>query len=98
MEELLGLLATHRFEAGDMFSAMLYAMVLRQLDPTSSRRFYWLNTSFQNKLNELTGMHKSGYLYQGIDSLLALVKAELGKHGSENPDSTFTENQGSEAT
>jgi hypothetical protein len=88
LKELLGLIATDYFRKKDMVNAAIYAMALRQLSPEG----YSSPTGptdpggphdvhLHSELNRLLGMTPPSYVFQTCDSLLRLVKDELGRHG-----------------
>jgi hypothetical protein len=81
LTELLWLVATHSDYTEDMVSAVVYAMALRQLQPSE----HGLGThpsTLHNKLNDLFGFEagKPGnYTFKACDLLLQMVKDELAR-------------------
>jgi hypothetical protein len=87
LRELMSNITTHYYDNGngDMDSAVIYAMALRQLLPEGHvpGQFNPHNSFLHTKLNELFGFEpgKPGnYLYQACDLLLKMVKDELARH------------------
>jgi hypothetical protein len=95
LRELLGAVVTHYTNAciircgpcsvvnyaDDLVSAVIYAMALRQLQPSDEPSALHLST-LHNKLNELFGMESGrpgSYLYEACDLLLKMVKDELAR-------------------
>jgi len=92
LSELLGLLATHYYRESDILNAAICAMSLRQLSPTGYQRPTGPedpgsphDVQLHMQLNKLFGLEAPRYLFQACDSLLTLVKDELGRHGIQSP-------------
>jgi hypothetical protein len=91
VKELLGSLASHCHQKNDLVSAAIYATVLRHLSPAGysdsdasgpgQLHDAQLHTALNKKFNAPPG----DYLYRASDSLLKLVKDELGRHGITEP-------------
>jgi len=82
LKELMGLIATHYYEKGDMVSAVIYAMALRRLSPSGYEEpFDPHNIHLHVKLNKLFGLEPPTYVFQACDSLLKIVEDELARHG-----------------
>lgn len=82
LKELLGYVATHRFQNNDMVSAAIYAMALRQLSPegySGPRNPH--DMSLHGRLNLLFALDPPSYQYEAGDSLLKTVKDKLAQHG-----------------
>ena len=90
LTELLWLVATHYDYTDDMVSAVIYAMALRQLQPSYERGDLH-PSALHDKLNELFELEagKPGnYKYKACDLLLQMVKNELARHRA-RPSRTF---------
>jgi hypothetical protein len=88
LKELLGIVGTDYFRKKDMVNAAIYAMALRQLSPEGYSRPTGPtdpggqhDVHLHGELNRLFGTTPPGYVFQACDSLLKLVKDELGRHG-----------------
>jgi hypothetical protein len=96
LRELMSSITTHCYNNGDgdMVSAVIYAMALRQLSPEGyvPGQFNPHNSFLHTKLNELFGMEQGkpgSYLYQACDLLLKMVTDELARHGRPASGRTF---------
>jgi formylglycine-generating enzyme required for sulfatase activity len=71
----------HHYRKNELVSAAIYAMALRRLSPHYKPfEFNAHNGSLHSELNKRFGMSPPTYLYQASDSLLQMLKDELGRH------------------
>jgi hypothetical protein len=93
LQEMLGLLATHHFKRGEMVSAAIYAMALRQLQPAGWSTFNPHDGQLHLELNRRFGLQDQGYMFSASDALMTVVKDELARHGITEPSSEEADEQ-----
>ncbi|HXF89691.1 MAG TPA: hypothetical protein VNK48_15170 [Xanthobacteraceae bacterium] len=78
LKELLGFIATHRYENDDIGTAAIYAMALRQLAP-GHETFTEHNFFLLHRLNQLfpTGSQDQDYVFRACDALLKMVREHI---------------------
>jgi hypothetical protein len=82
LKELMDRITKHHHNKGDLKSAAVYAMALRQLCPEDKAgEFTPHDILLHTKLTGLFGMEPPNYTYQACDSLLNMVGDVLAEHG-----------------